>query len=161
MEEKRSIFDKNKELRTLYLRVGIAFFCFGNVMMLAFPDYFSDGEYNHMLKEFIEYVNLLFIIPITYAGWDYYKSAYNGIKYKYINIDFPIALGLISLLIRSLFEILTGSGPGYVDSFGGLTFFLLVGKLFQIKTYSNIKFDRDFLSYFHLSVIIFYRGEIN
>lgn len=159
LEEKRSIFDKNKELRTLYLRVGIAFFCFGNVMMLAFPDYFSDGEYNHMLKEFIEYVNLLFIIPITYAGWDYYKSAYNGIKYKYINIDFPIALGLISLLIRSLFEILTGFGPGYVDSFGGLTFFLLVGKLFQIKTYSNIKFDRDFRSYFPLSVIKVYRGE--
>lgn len=159
LEEKKSIIDKNNELRSLYLKVGISFFCFGNVMMLAFPDYFSNGEYNHLLKNFIEYMNLIFIIPITYAAWDYYKSAYNGIKYKYINIDFPIALGLISLLGRSLYDILSGTGPGFVDSYGGLTFFLLVGKLFQIKTYSNIKFDRDFRSYFPLSVIKVYRGE--
>ena len=159
LEEKKSIINKNNELRTLYLKVGISFFCFGNVMMLAFPDYFSNGKYNHLLKDFIEYMNLIFIIPITYAAWDYYKSAYNGIKYKYINIDFPIALGLLSLLGRSLFDIISGAGPGFVDSYGGLTFFLLIGKLFQIKTYSNIKFDRDFRSYFPLSVIKVYRGE--
>lgn len=159
VEENRSLFDKNKELRFLYIKVGIAFFCSGNVMMLAFPEYFSGGNYTFLLKDFINYLNLLFIIPITYAGFDYYKSAFNGLKYRYINIDFPIALGLLSLLLRSLFEILTGSGSGYVDSLGGFTFFLLVGKLFQIKTYSNIKFDRDFRSYFPLSVIKIHKGK--
>jgi len=153
LDESQFLSDNKKELRSLYIKVGISFFCFGNIMMLAFPEYFSDGDYTHNLKGFIEVLNLLFIIPITYSAWDYFKSAYNSIKYRYISIDIPIALGLVSLVGRSVFEISTGTGPGYVDSYGGFTFFLLLGKLFQIKTYTNIKFERDFRSYFPLSVI--------
>lgn len=153
LDESQFVNNNKKELRTLYIKVGIAFFCFGNLMMLAFPEYFSKGDYTHQLKGFIEALNLLFIIPITYTAWDYFKSAYNSVKYKYISIDIPIAIGLVSLIGRSIFEISTGTGPGYVDSYGGFTFFLLLGKLFQMKTYSNIKFERDFRSYFPLSVI--------
>jgi Cu+-exporting ATPase len=49
---------------------------------------------------------------------------------------------------RSAYEIISGTGAGYLDSFNGFVFFLLVGKLFQQKTYAGLAFERDYKSYF-------------
>lgn len=43
-------------------------------------------------------------------------------------------------------------GEGYFDSLCGLIFFLLCGKLFQQKTFDRLAFDRDYRSFFPLSV---------
>lgn len=140
--------------RSLYIKLGVAGFSFGNLMMLAFPEYLSGGEtIEPAIKELINWLNILFIIPLLYAGSDYLKSAYYGLKTRIFNIDIPISIGIIVLAIRSTIDIITNSGHGYVDSLGGLLFFLLIGKLFQQKTYSLLSFDRDYKSYFPLSVI--------
>jgi Cu+-exporting ATPase len=78
---------------------------------------------------------------------------------KYLTIDVPISLGIITLFARSAFEIISGTGVGYFDSFAGLVFFLLVGKWFQSRTYSAIAFDRDFKSYFPMAVAKLDDGE--
>ncbi|MCK5075730.1 MAG: HAD-IC family P-type ATPase, partial [Calditrichia bacterium] len=39
-----------------------------------------------------------------------------------------------------------------MDSFTGLVFLLLIGKLFEKKTYDTLSFDRDYKSYFPVSV---------
>ncbi|PKL80802.1 MAG: heavy metal translocating P-type ATPase [Ignavibacteriae bacterium HGW-Ignavibacteriae-4] len=140
--------------RSLYIKLGVAGFSFGNLMMLAFPEYLSGGEaIEPAIKELINWLNILFIIPLLYAGSDYLKSAYYGLKTKIFNIDIPISIGIIVLAVRSTVDIVTNSGHGYVDSLGGLLFFLLIGKLFQQKTYNLLSFDRDYKSYFPLSVI--------
>ncbi len=140
--------------RSLYIELGVAGFSFGNLMMLAFPEYLSGGEaIEPAIKELINWLNILFIIPLLYAGSDYLKSAYYGLKTKIFNIDIPISVGIIVLAVRSTVDIVTNTGHGYVDSLGGLLFFLLIGKLFQQKTYNLLSFDRDYKSYFPLSVI--------
>lgn len=140
--------------RSLYLKLGIAGFSFGNLMMLAFPEYLSGTDViEPQIKELINLLNILFIIPLLYAGSDYIKSAYYGLKTKIFNIDIPISIGIIVLAVRSAIDITTSSGHGYVDSLGGLIFFLLLGKLFQQKTFNLLSFDRDYKSYFPLSVI--------
>lgn len=145
---------KNKNPnRSLYMKIGVAGFSFGNLMMLAFPEYLSGGAVEPQIKELINWLNLLFIIPLLYAGSGYLKSAYYGLKTKNFNIDIPISIGIIVLAVRSAVDIVTGGGHGYVDSLGGLLFFLLIGKLFQQKTYNLLSFDRDYKSYFPLSVI--------
>lgn len=40
----------------------------------------------------------------------------------------------------------------FFDSLTGLVFFMLLGKMFQIKTYSFLSFERDFKSYFPIAV---------
>jgi Cu+-exporting ATPase len=75
-----------------------------------------------------------------------------GLRYGNINIDVPIVLGLITLFSRSTYEILSGVGSGYIDSLTGLIFFLLIGKWYQGKTYQALSFDRDYTSYFPISV---------
>ena len=60
---------------------------------------------------------------------------------------------LLALFFRSIADIISGYGPGYLDSFAGLIFFLLIGRWFQTKTFENLSFDRDYKSFFPLSVL--------
>ena len=138
----------------LTLKIGVAGFAFGNIMFMSFPEYFDgDGMGLGEYRKLFGYLNLLLILPvILYSGIDYLKSAYSGIKNKYLNIDVPIAIGITVLFSRSAFEILTEAGAGYLDSLAGLIFFLLIGKWYQGKTYRALSFDRDYKSYFPLAV---------
>ena len=69
-----------------------------------------------------------------------------------LNIDIPIALGIIVMFVRSVIDITFDYGQGFFDSLTGLVFFMLLGKLFQQKTYDFLSFERDFKSYFPIAV---------
>ncbi len=144
-----------KNLRNLYIKIGIAGFAFGNIMLLSFPDYLKSFEtIPKNFQIFFSVLNLLLALPVLfYSSTDYFKSAWGSLKQKAVNMDVPISLGIITLFIRSAYEIITFSGYGWMDSFAGLVFLLLVGKLFQEKTYQALSFERDYKSYFPVSVI--------
>jgi Cu+-exporting ATPase len=152
MEQKK----QHRAQRQLFIKIALAGFAFGNVMMLSFPDYVA--RYSPVSPEFASffgYLSILLSLPVLlYAGNDYFVSAYTGLRQRHINIDVPIALGMLVLFGRSAYEIISGTGAGYLDSFNGFVFFLLVGKLFQQKTYAGLAFERDYKSYFPLAVTI-------
>lgn len=141
--------------RSLHIKVGIAAFCFANIMLFSFPEYLASGGVSEaLLTRLFRYASIGLALPVLlYSASGYFRSAYAGLRARTLNIDVPIALGMTVLFARSLYEILTGSGPGYLDSFTGLTLFLLLGRLFQQKTYDHLSFDRDYKAYFPLSVI--------
>ncbi len=94
-------------------------------------------------------------IPVVfYAGFDYIRKAIFGIRQRQINMDIPIAIGIITLFARSVLEVVSKTGVGYFDSLSGLIFFLLIGKWFQEKTYGSLSFERTYKSYFPLSVSV-------
>lgn len=147
--------EKNKapSNKTLVVKLSIAGFCFGNVMLFSFPEYLGLDNSDSQLKFVFSLLNLLLAIPVIgYSASDYFRSAIKSFKQKQINIDVPIAAGLAALFLRSSWDILSSSGPGYLDSLTGLVFFLLIGRWFQSKTYETLAFDRDFKSYFPLAV---------
>jgi Cu+-exporting ATPase len=134
-------------------KLALAGFCFGNVMLFSFPEYLGIDQADHELMRIFSWLNLIVAIPVLlYSSRDYFSSAINSFKQYQINIDVPIAIGLIALFVRSSYDIITNTGPGYMDSFTGLVFFLLIGRWFQDKTYQGLAFDRDFKSYFPLAV---------
>jgi len=139
--------------RTLVIRLAVAGFCFGNIMLLSFPEYLGLDHTDIALRTLFAYLNLLLSVPVVlYSGQDYFIAAWKSFKQRQINIDVPIAAGLAALFLRSAYDILTHSGPGYLDSLAGLVFFLLIGRWFQSKTYDSLAFDRDYKSYFPLAV---------
>ena len=150
---KKFIKNANKKL---LLKIGITGFCLGNIMLLSFPEYLGlDSLMDGNLKTLFNYLNILFSLPVFfYCSSDYFISARNGIKNKLINIDLPISLGLAALFVRSMYEILFFNNAGFIDSLAGLVFLLLLGKLFQNKTYDALNFERDYKSYFPVSVTI-------
>ena len=147
---------KKKTDRSLIYKLGVAGFAFGNVMFLSFPEYFEVDEFwLDQYKVVFRWLMFTFSLPVVfYAGQDYLISAYKGLRSRMLNIDVPIALGILVLFFRSTLEIIFdwGTGTGFFDSLTGLIFFLLLGKFFQQKTYSFLSFERDYKSYFPIAV---------
>ena len=149
-EEKTDVHRKH-----LYYKIGIAAFCFGNIMLLSFPEYLSIDISDSYYRTVFAYLNLILALPVFfYSASEYFGSAYKGLKKKIVNIDFPISLGIFVLFARSVFEVVINNGAGYFDSMSGLVLFLLIGKLFQEKTYETLNFERSYKSYFPLGVTI-------
>lgn len=144
---------KSSKNRKIYYQLGISGFCFGNIMLLSFPEYFSSAEtIDPDLKQLFGFLNLGLAIPVLLFGaLDYLKSAWSAIKTNVINIDIPISLGIVTIFSVSSIEIITQTGAGYFDSLSGLIFFLLLGRVFQNKTYSQLSFERDYKSYFPIA----------
>ena len=150
-------FNKKKAVknnRSFLYKLGIAGFCFGNIMLLSFPEYLSDGEeFDRQYKILFGYLNLILATPVlVYSAKDYFISAWKAVRSKFINIDLPISIGIIALFSRSAFEIISLTGSGFMDSFTMLVFLLLVGKWYQNRTYQALSFDRDYQSYFPVAV---------
>lgn len=145
---------KPKVDRSLTYKIGVAFFCFGNIMLLSFPEYFEVGEFwLDQYKEFFRWLIFALSLPsFLYSASSYYISAYKSIRSRMFNIDIPIALGIIVMFARSAIDIIFGYGQGFFDSLTALVFFMLLGKMFQQKTYNFLSFERDFKSYFPIAV---------
>lgn len=156
LDSEKDASSKNYD-KQLIVQLAIAGFCFGNIMLLSFPEYFGIDHADKSLRELFSYLNIVLALPVIfYSGKDYFISAWKSFKQQQINLDVPIAIGISVLFIRSASDILSQSGPGYMDSLAGLVFFLLIGRWFQDKTYESLAFDRDYKSYFPLAV---YRKE--
>lgn len=141
---------------SLYLKIGIAGFAFGNTMVFSFPEYLSGaGELDPRLRMFFGVMSIALALPVLlYSASGYFQSSWQSLKQRHINLDVPIAIGILTLFMRSAFEIANGTTSGYLDSFTGLVFLLLCGKLFQQKTFDAIAFDRDYKSYFPIAVSV-------
>jgi Cu+-exporting ATPase len=146
---------KQKIDRSLIFKLGVAGFCFGNIMLLSLPEYFGLSSIRESeFFQFFGYINLVLSLPVfLYSANSYFVAAWSGVKRKIINIDIPISLGIIVLFVRSAYEIMSKTGAGYSDSLAGLVFFLLLGRIFQQKTYNILSFERDYKSYFPIATI--------
>ncbi len=149
---------QNKKInRSRIYKIGIAGFCFGNIMMLSLPEYFHLSDFTET-QNFSHIFNILSLglsLPVLfYCSEEFFVSAYNAVKQRVLNIDIPIALAILIAFLRSVYEIIWGAKVGYFDSMTGIVFFMLLGRFFQNKTYDNISFERDYKSYFPLGVTI-------
>ncbi len=139
----------------LVAKITVAGFCFGNSMMISFPEYFGMAQFEQQYASFFGYMNLAFGLPVLlYSAADYFKSAWYSLKQKRLNLDVPLALGIFVLFFRSAFEIITQTGPGFMDTLCSLVFFILIGKWVQQRTYHHISFERDYRSYFPVAVTV-------
>jgi Cu+-exporting ATPase len=122
--------------RMQIFKIGVAGFCFSNIMMLSFLEYFSSGNISESyLKHIFTYLNLLLALPVFfYCASEFFVSARNGLQQKWLNIDAPIALSILITFSRSVYEILAVTGAGYFDSMAGIVLFMLAGHWFQNKT---------------------------
>lgn len=148
--------NKERPNRSHLYKIGIAGFAFANIMLLSLPEYFSWGNFYDMpnLKQFFGLFNLFLTLPVFfYSASDFFTSAYKSIRFRFLNIDAPIALAILVTFLRSLYEVFTQTGAGYFDSLTGIVFFMLIGRYFQQKTYDTLSFERDYKSYFPVAVL--------
>lgn len=145
----------NPATRRLYLQIGLAGFSFGNTMLFSISNYLGlDSFSGPSFQRLVGWISLILAIPVViYSAADYWRSAWLSLRQRHLTLDVPIAAGIAALFSQSVFDVVSGRGEGYFDSLCGLLFYLLCGKLFQQKTYDRLAFDRDYRSFFPLSVI--------
>jgi Cu+-exporting ATPase len=145
---------KKQRKKTFLFQLGIAGFAFGSIMLWSAPEYFGLGKENPGFRNFTAFLSFIVSIPVLFfSARDYFISAFKALRSKSINLDVPITIGILALYLQSTWQIISLQGPGYMDSFAGFIFFLLIGKWFQNRTYESMAFDRDFTSFFPVAVL--------
>ncbi len=139
----------------LLMRLGVAGFCAGNIMLLSFPDYFHwDAGSAGAMYGLVNALKVALALPVLfYSGSVYWRAAWLSLRARVPSVDIPIALGMLALAARSFWDIFSASGEGYLDSLAGLVFLLLVGRWFQDRVHGFLSFRRDYRSFFPASVL--------
>ncbi|OYU97107.1 MAG: heavy metal translocating P-type ATPase [Bacteroidetes bacterium B1(2017)] len=147
---------KQSTNRRLLYQVGVAGFGFGNIMLISFPEYFGLDSFSSVyFSRLFGFLNMGLALPIfLYSAQDYFISAYRSLRKGIVNIDFPLALGILVMFVRSSYEVISHSGIGFFDTLAGLVFFLLIGKWVQQRTIDTLSFERDYKSYFPVAVSV-------
>ncbi|MBK9024538.1 MAG: heavy metal translocating P-type ATPase metal-binding domain-containing protein [Saprospiraceae bacterium] len=148
--------------RSKIYKNGIAGFCFANIMMMSLPEYLASGSViDAPIQLFLKYAMISLSLPVIfYSGQEFFTSAWKSLREGFLNIDAPIAFAIAITFIRSIYEMIWGSGSGYLDSMSGIIFFMLVGRLMQDQAYKSMSFDRDYKSFFPLSVKLLNKGKL-
>ncbi len=72
---------KQKIDRSLIFKLGVAGFCFGNIMLLSLPEYFGLSSIRESaFFQFFGYINLVLSLPVfLYSANSYFTAAWNGV----------------------------------------------------------------------------------
>ncbi|MGB8401962.1 heavy metal translocating P-type ATPase, partial [Bradyrhizobium sp.] len=110
--------------------LGVAAFATMNVMMLSVPVW--SGNVTDMLPEqrdFFHWLSALIALPAAaYAGQPFFRSAFEALKARGVNMDVPISIGVILALGMSVVETVHHAEHAYFDAAIMLLTFLLAGR---------------------------------
>lgn len=126
---------RRAEDRRMLVRVAVAGACAGNIMLLFFALYAGmlDGierEHEQLFRWAAMFLNT---ICLAWPGLVFARSALAALRTRSINLDVPIALGLYLGGIWGIWKTISGHGDLYFDSISALIFFLLIGRMIQMR----------------------------
>jgi P-type Cu2+ transporter len=119
--------------RALLLRIGVAGFSAGNVMLMAFALY--GGAFAGMEAEFVSLFRwgsfALSLPAVLFCASVFYRGALASLRTRTPHMDLPIAIGIWTGFFWGALNTLRGGGEIYFDSLTTLIFLLLVGRYLQ------------------------------
>lgn len=122
-----------KERRTAQWRLFVAGFGMMQVMMYAVPVYLAEGDMTADIEQLMRWASLLLTLPVmVYSAAPFFASAWRDLKFRRVGMDVPVALGVGSAFLASVWATLTGAGEVYFDSVTMFVFFLLTGRYLEM-----------------------------
>lgn len=152
---------KRTARRQLYTKLGIAGFAAGNVMMIGLAKYVAGPKgLSSDVALTLSIIELALSIPVLlFCAQPWLRSAWGSLQRRVVNLDVPVALGILTIFVRSIVDIILLRGEGFLDSFTGLVFFLLIGRLFQQRAFEALEFERSMRSFFPISATLLRQGQ--
>jgi P-type Cu+ transporter len=143
-----------KKTRRQWLLLGITGFCFANIMLLSLPEYLGLHPLDFpLLSQVFRYISMALALPALYVGGKpFIQNSWQALIHKKLHIDIGITLSITLTFARSVYEIVSGIGAGYLDSMTGILFFMLLGRHFQHITHNRIQFNLNYTHFFPLHV---------
>src|SRR5690554_6452430 len=126
--------DFKKRLRYFITRLGVAGLATMQVMMLAIGLYFGVvSDLDPQLRQFMWWISLFMATPVLlYSAQPFYISAIRSIQAGRPNMDVPVTVALLSAYGASAYATIINHGEVYFESVAMFTFFLLVGRYFEL-----------------------------
>jgi Cu2+-exporting ATPase len=123
-----------KERRSALWRLLVAGFGMMQVMMYAFPAYIArEGDMTTDIAVLMRWASLLLTLPVVlYSAAPFFKRAWRDIKLRRLGMDVPVALGVGSAFLASLWATLRGTNDVYFDSVTMFVFLLLCGRYLEM-----------------------------
>lgn len=122
-----------KESRAMLAKIGVAFACMGNVMLMAFALY--GGWFDGMEAQYsalFRWGSLVLTIPsIAYSATPFFRGAISAFRTRVPHMDLPVSLGILVGFVGGAVNVVRGAGDVYFDSVTALVFLLLLGRWLQ------------------------------
>ena len=128
-------FDSDKDLLR---RLGVAGFAALNIMLLSVSVWSGAGaDMDTSVQTLFHWLSALIALPtVAYSGQPFFRSAWQALKARRLNMDVPISLGVCLATLMSLYQTTRASEQVYFDAAVTLLAFLLLGRLLdqQMRT---------------------------
>jgi Cu2+-exporting ATPase len=123
-----------RERRSMLWRVFVAGFGMMQVMMYAVPAYVAgDGDMSANMESLLRWASLLLTLPVVlYSAAPFFQRAWRDIRLRHLGMDVPVALGIGSAFLASLWATLTHGPEVYFDSVTMFVFLLLGGRYLEM-----------------------------
>ena len=139
LNEYNAISDRTVQQRKMLWRLVVAVFCMMQVMMYAYPTYWTGS--NDMAPDMVQlmkWASWVLTLPVMlFSATPFLSQAWNSLKQRQLGMDVPVSLGILAAFIMStLATFVPGGWWGdvvYYDSLTMFVSFLLVGRWLDVK----------------------------
>jgi Cu2+-exporting ATPase len=122
----RSDGESRRDGPGLLRSIAVAGFGTANIMLLSVAVWSGASS---AMRDILHLTSAVIAVPvIAYAGQTFFRSAFAALKSQRLNMDVPIALGVLLTLALSLFELAQRGEHVFFDAAVALLFFLLIGR---------------------------------
>lgn len=132
-------FEYNEKLNEKYILIKIAVAGFGSIATMMILWSVWAGNFDKSMGQYVRLINhicaLTIALPvILYSGKPFFTSAVKSLLNLKINMDVPIALGIIGTTFISIYQTFIEDRYTYFDAATNLIFFLLIGRFLELKS---------------------------
>ncbi len=123
-----------RERRSMLWRVFVAGFGMMQVMMYAYPSYIAgEGDIAPDADLLLRWASLVLTLPVVfYSAAPFFQRAWRDIKHRALGMDVPVALGVGSAFLASVYATLIKGPDVYFDSVTMFVFLLLCGRYLEM-----------------------------
>ena len=122
-----------RERNTAIKRLAIAGLGMMQVMMYALPTY-TATDMTDDIRLLMSWASLILTIPVVvYSAWPFFIGAWRDFKRRMLGMDVPVALGVGTAFVASVYSTFSGTGEVYYDSVTMFIFLLLTGRFLEMN----------------------------
>lgn len=123
-----------RERRSMLWRLFVAGFGMMQVMMYAYPSYVAGiDDLSIDAENLMRWASLILTLPVVlYSSAPFFQKAWRDLKLRRLGMDVPVALGVGSAFIASVWATLTQGPEVYFDSVTMFVFLLLLGRYLEM-----------------------------
>ena len=127
--------------KRLLRALAVAGFGAANVMLLSVSTWSgANGGMVSETRELFHWISALIALPVVaYAGQPFFESAAAALRRRHLNMDVPISIAVLLALMMSVYQTATGEQDAYFDSAVMLLFFLLIGRVLELRSRQRMR----------------------